>query len=141
MAGNSNNCKINDVDAATVTLTDAAWYHYTILVDKNEGLATVNITDKSGEKVVDKLIVPTNGVNDKITGILFLSGRYQSVMKLDNIVVRTTDSMMSLVKRQKKLYQKLNLLLNLILQLTNLMKASLYISLLQLRQQVYMAAT
>ena len=91
MAGNSNNCKINDVDAATVTLTDAAWYHYTILVDKNEGLATVNITDKSGEKVVDKLIVPTNGVNDKITGILFLSGRYQSVMKLDNIVVRTTD--------------------------------------------------
>ena len=46
MAGNSNNCKINDVDAATVTLTDAAWYHYTILVDKNEGLATVNITDK-----------------------------------------------------------------------------------------------
>ncbi len=69
MAGNSNNCKINDVDAATVTLTDAAWYHYTILVDKNEGLATVNITDKSGEKVVDKLIVPTNGVNDKITGI------------------------------------------------------------------------
>lgn len=51
----------------------------------------VNITDKSGEKVVDKLIVPTNGVNDKITGILFLSGRYQSVMKLDNIVVRTTD--------------------------------------------------
>ena len=91
MAGNSNNCKINDVDAATVTLTDAAWYHYTILVDKNEGLATVNITDKSGEKVVDKLIVPTNGINDKITGILFLSGRYQSVMKLDNIVVRTTD--------------------------------------------------
>ena len=91
MTGNSNNCKINDVDAATVTLTDAAWYHYTILVDKNEGLATVNITDKSGEKVVDKLIVPTNGINDKITGILFLSGRYQSVMKLDNIVVRTTD--------------------------------------------------
>ena len=91
MAGNSNNCKINDVDAATVTLTDAAWYHYTILVDKNEGLATVNITDKSGEKVVDKLIVPTNGVNDKITGILFLSGRYHSVMKLDNVVVRTTD--------------------------------------------------
>ena len=107
------------------------------MVDQNDGLATVNITDKSGEKVVDKLIVPTNGVNDKITGILFLSGRYQSVMKLDNILVR----MMSLVKRQKKLYQKLNLLLNLILQLTSLMKASLYISLLQLRQQVYMAAT
>ena len=61
------------------------------MVDKNEGLATVNITDKSGEKVVDKLIVPTNGVNDKITGILFLSGRYHSVMKLDNVVVRTTD--------------------------------------------------
>ncbi len=52
MAGNSNDCKINDVDAATVTLDDSAWYHYTILVDKNDSLATVNITDKAGNKVV-----------------------------------------------------------------------------------------
>lgn len=87
MAGNSNDCKINDVDAATVTLDDSAWYHYTILVDKNDSLATVSITDKAGNKVVDKLMVPTNGTNDKITGILFLSGRWKSVMKLDNILV------------------------------------------------------
>lgn len=90
MAGNTTNCTINDVEAATVTLEDSKWYHYCILVDKTQSLATVNILD-GDEKVVDKLLVPVRGAQDKITGILFLSGRYNSVMKLDNIVVRTTD--------------------------------------------------
>ena len=107
MAGNSNDCKINDVDAATVTLDDSAWYHYTILVDKNDSLATVSITDKAGNKVVDKLMVPTNGTNDKITGILFLSGRWKSVMKLDNILVRTTDKYDEFGKKAEETLSKI----------------------------------
>ena len=90
MTAATNNCTINDMDTAAVTLTDSAWYHYNIMVDTQKSLETVTITDTNGTAVANKIVVPTNGTNNKITGALFLSGRYYSVMKLDNILVRTT---------------------------------------------------
>ena len=89
MAGNSTNITLNGVDAATATLTNETWYHYNIIVDTQKKLSSVIIGETGQTPVVDKVVVPINGeVTDKIKGIHFLSGRYYSVMKFDNFVVR-----------------------------------------------------
>ncbi len=79
----------NDISTATVTQTDSTWYHYEIIVDTTKRLVSATISPESGDKLVDKLVLPINGdVTNKITGIHFLSGRYNSVMKFDNFTVR-----------------------------------------------------
>lgn len=86
----TNDCYFNDIDTTTATYTDSAWYHYVIYADRTRSLASVTITDSTGAAVLKQAIVPMNGNIDSITGVDFCSGRHYSVMKLDNILVRTT---------------------------------------------------
>ena len=82
--------KINDSDSQSVDLTAGAMYH--VLVIYNNTDTHLTISNSAGEKVFGPAIIVPKHKNTKLKNFTFGTQRYSAAMKLDNLVIRTIDS-------------------------------------------------
>ncbi len=71
----------------TVTIPSGEWCHYTIYVDKTQGLVSTTIVGVSTGTVADKVVTAYDGAGD-VAGFYMLAGRYYPYIAMDNILVR-----------------------------------------------------
>ena len=82
---NSTSFVVNGTDTAT-TLASGTWYHYTLEVDRTAN--TVKWSVSNGDSGTFTL---PDGTSSEFDGFYFVAGRYNSVIKLDNIRIYQTD--------------------------------------------------
>ena len=82
---NSTSFIVNGTDTAT-TLASGTWYHYTLEVDRTAN--TVKWSVSNGDSGTFTL---PDGTSSEFDGFYFVAGRYNSVIKLDNIRIYQTD--------------------------------------------------
>ena len=82
---NSPSFIVNGTDTAT-TLASGTWYHYTLEVDRTAN--TVKWSVSNGDSGTFTL---PDGTSSEFDGFYFVAGRYNSVIKLDNIRIYQTD--------------------------------------------------
>ena len=82
---NSTSFIVNGTDTAT-TLASGTWYHYTLEVDR-----TANAVKWSVSNGDSGTFTLPDGTSSEFDGFYFVAGRYNSVIKLDNIRIYQTD--------------------------------------------------
>lgn len=71
-------------------LTVGEWLHFNIYVDVAARTAVATITNKSdGSVVANSTLSLPEGTSTRATGIYYLAGRYNNVLKIDNILITT----------------------------------------------------
>jgi autotransporter-associated beta strand protein len=76
-------------DGAAYTYTDAAWYHYSVTVDKESRSVNYTITSGNNQIVGTGTYVLDANVSPNIQGVFVSLGRYNSYIGIDNIHIYT----------------------------------------------------
>lgn len=71
----------------TVTIPSGEWCHYTLYVDKTQGLVSATIVGATTGTVADKVVTAYDGAGN-VAGFYMLAGRYNPYIAMDNILVR-----------------------------------------------------
>lgn len=82
---NSDTWTINGDSSKTVTIPKSEWVHFTLTGTKGQTAAHLTISNGNSE-LFDDDVTATDA--EDIKGMYILSGRYQGVFKVDNIVVK-----------------------------------------------------
>ena len=82
---NSDTWTINGDSSKTVTIPKSEWVHFTLTGTKGQTAAHLTISNGNSELFDDDVTATDAG---DIKGMYILSGRYQGVFKVDNIVVK-----------------------------------------------------
>ena len=86
-AGGSTTYTLNGTQTADIP--GGEWCHYKLYVDKTQGLVSTTVTGSTAATgtILDKAVSAYDG-GGNVAGLYMLAGRYNSVIAVDNVIVR-----------------------------------------------------